>query len=104
MEALAATSHSVTEDTEFERYMIPKNATVTFLVSEIKWDEKAWEKPKEFKLERFTAGGEGEEVDLMGNREIKMTRAWRSICPGLRLAMLHLENGPIDKEKRKCIL
>ena len=51
-------------------------------------DEAVWPEP-----ERFLPGGEGEDMDLTGSREIKMMPfgAGRRICPGMALALLHLE-------------
>lgn len=85
--------HSVTEEIEFEGYRIPKNASINFIVSEMGWDGKVWEDPKEFVPERFMAGGGGEGVDITGSKEIRMMPfgVGRRICPGLGLAMLHLE-------------
>ncbi|KAA8539851.1 hypothetical protein F0562_026543 [Nyssa sinensis] len=87
--------HSVTEDVELNGYIVPKNATVNFMVAEMGWDPKVWDDPMEFKPERFfSAGvGEGEVFDVTGSREIKMMPfgAGRRICPGFGLALLHLE-------------
>ncbi|CAE6252835.1 unnamed protein product [Arabidopsis arenosa] len=56
----------------------------------VRRDPTVWEEPMEFKPERFI--GE-EEVDVTGSRGIKMMPfgAGRRICPGIGLAMLHLE-------------
>ncbi|KAL6127704.1 hypothetical protein ACLB2K_071067 [Fragaria x ananassa] len=55
-------------------------------------DPEVWEEPMEFKPERFLSR-EGEGFDVTGSREIKMMpfRVGRRICPGLGLALLHLE-------------
>ncbi|CAH8307412.1 unnamed protein product [Eruca vesicaria subsp. sativa] len=83
--------HSVTEDTVLGGYKVPKRGTVNFMVAEIGRDPKVWDEPMEFKPERFM--GEEEPVDITGSRGIKMMPfgAGRRICPGIGLAMLHLE-------------
>ncbi|KAF8083212.1 hypothetical protein N665_0788s0012 [Sinapis alba] len=82
--------HSVTEDTVLGGYKIPKKGTVNFMVGEIGRDPAVWDDPMAFKPERFM--GE-ESVDITGSRGIKMMPfgAGRRICPGIGLAMLHLE-------------
>ncbi|KAL5709647.1 hypothetical protein ACHQM5_020312 [Ranunculus cassubicifolius] len=85
--------HAVTEDIQLDDYVIPKDATVNFTVAEIGRDPKVWENPMEFKPERFLSSGNVDVFDITGSREIKMMPfgAGRRICPGLALAMLHLE-------------
>ncbi|KAM4069404.1 hypothetical protein ACJW30_12G088700 [Castanea mollissima] len=87
--------HAVTEDVVLDGYLIPKNATLNFMVAEMGWDSRVWEDPMEFKPERFLNGddGGGEAFDITGSREIKMMPfgAGRRICPASGLAILHLE-------------
>ncbi|KFK33248.1 hypothetical protein AALP_AA6G350000 [Arabis alpina] len=81
--------NSVTEDTVLGGYKVPKKGTINFMVAEIGRDPEVWKEPMAFKPERFM----GEEVDITGSRGIKMMPfgAGRRICPGIGLAMLHLE-------------
>jgi cytochrome P450 len=85
--------HTAAEDTEVGGYLIPKGATINFMVAEMSRDEREWEKPTEFMPERFLPGGAGEGIDVTGNRGIKMMPfgVGRRICAGVGIAMLHLE-------------
>ncbi|XP_021621691.1 cytochrome P450 89A2 isoform X2 [Manihot esculenta] len=84
--------HVVTEDTVIDKYLVPKNGTINFMVAEMGRDPKVWEDPMEFKPERFMSC-DGEMVDVTGVKEIKMMPfgSGRRICPGYSLAMFHLE-------------
>ncbi|KAF2914384.1 hypothetical protein DAI22_10g158200 [Oryza sativa Japonica Group] len=85
--------HKAAEDIDVGGYLIPKGATVNFMVAEIGRDEREWEKPMEFIPERFLAGGDGDGVDVTGSREIRMMPfgAGRRICAGLNVGVMHLE-------------
>ncbi|XP_073135660.1 cytochrome P450 89A2-like [Henckelia pumila] len=85
--------HKVRQDVELDGYVIPRDSTVNFMVADMGWDPKVWEDPMEFKPERFLATSSGEAFDITGSREIKMMPfgAGRRICPGLALALMHLE-------------
>ncbi|KAK2641374.1 hypothetical protein Ddye_023137 [Dipteronia dyeriana] len=43
--------HAVTEDMVLNGYLIPKNASINFMVAVMGWDGKVWEDPMEFKPE-----------------------------------------------------
>ncbi|KAK1402322.1 p450 domain-containing protein [Heracleum sosnowskyi] len=87
-------AHSVTKEVEFDGYVIPKDARINFMVAEMGRDQKVWDDPMEFKPERFlTKNGDLDAFDITGSRGIKMMPfgVGRRICPGLNLALLHLE-------------
>uniref|UniRef100_A0A803KWU5 Cytochrome P450 n=1 Tax=Chenopodium quinoa TaxID=63459 RepID=A0A803KWU5_CHEQI len=86
--------------TQVGGYTIPKNASLNFAVAEIGKDSEVWDDPLQFKPERFMGMVMDRDIDHeefyitgFGSREIKMMPfgAGRRICPGLGLALLHLE-------------
>jgi cytochrome P450 family 89 subfamily A len=85
--------HKAAEDMDVGGYLIPKDATVNFMVAVMGRDEQEWERPMEFVPERFLEGGDGAEVDLTGIKGIRMMPfgVGRRICAGMSIAMLHLE-------------
>ncbi|EEC82910.1 hypothetical protein EE612_042132 [Oryza sativa] len=90
---LYALPRAVEDETTLDGYRVPANTPVNFAVREIGLDSEVWTSPEVFRPERFLAGGEGEDVDLTGSKEIKMMPfgAGRRVCPGMALALLHLE-------------
>ncbi|CAO2189786.1 unnamed protein product [Urochloa humidicola] len=89
----AATDEAAAAGATISGFVVPKNASVNFTVGGMAMDEEVWREPRRFRPERFLAGGEGEDVDLTGSREIKMMPfgAGRRACPGMDMSMLHLE-------------
>jgi cytochrome P450 len=85
--------HKAAEDMDVGGYLIPKGATVNFMVAEMGRDEQEWDRPVEFVPERFLEGGDGVGVDMTGTKGIRMMPfgVGRRICAGLSIAMLHLE-------------
>ncbi|CAA7407248.1 unnamed protein product [Spirodela intermedia] len=84
-----ATTHEIS----LGGYTIPKGTSVGFAVVKMHLDGEMWPDPLEFRPERFLPGGEGEGVDITGNKNIQMMPfgGGRRICPGMSLALLHLE-------------
>ncbi|XVE90377.1 hypothetical protein DITRI_Ditri20bG0072800 [Diplodiscus trichospermus] len=86
--------HRITRDVVLNDFLLPKNCIINFGVADMGLDPKVWEDPLAFKPERFLKSDGNEElVDITGSMEIKMSPfgAGRRICPGIGLAMLHLE-------------
>jgi cytochrome P450 family 89 subfamily A len=81
--------HMAWEDVEVGGYLVPKGATVNFMVAEMGRDEREWKKPMEFIPELFVAG---EGVDVTGSTGIRMMPfgVGQRVCAGLNIAMLHL--------------
>ncbi|XP_071706665.1 cytochrome P450 89A2-like [Rutidosis leptorrhynchoides] len=83
--------HKVKSEVEVNGYVIPQGAIVNFMVGEMGLDPTVWDDPMEFKPERFMVN-EGV-FDISGSKGIKIMPfgAGRRVCPGLDLALLHLE-------------
>nr|ATG29912.1 CYP77F31 [Taxus chinensis] len=82
-------THAVTEACDLGGYHFPAGTIVNFLIWEMGNDPSVWENPSEFVPERYMS----RDVDMTGSKEIRMMPfgVGRRICPGLGLAMLHVE-------------
>ncbi|KAJ7539035.1 hypothetical protein O6H91_11G074300 [Diphasiastrum complanatum] len=80
--------HAVTQPCKLQGCDIPLTATVFVSILSISNDPRIWANPTEFKPERFL----NLDLDITGSKKITMIPfgAGRRICPGLGLAMLHL--------------
>jgi cytochrome P450 len=86
--------HAATEaGATLDGFDVPRHASVNFTLTGMAWDGEVWPEPKRFRPERFLPGGEGEDLDLTGRKEIKMMpfSAGRRMCPGMEMALMHLE-------------
>ncbi|KAG8651064.1 cytochrome P450 77A3 [Manihot esculenta] len=83
-------THAVTEPTTLGGYDIPIDANVEIFSQAIGEDPRIWSDPEKFDPDRFASGGE--EADITGVTEVKMTPfgVGRRICPGLGLGTVHL--------------
>jgi cytochrome P450 len=90
---LSHATAAVSEDTSLDGLRVPAATSVNFSVADVSLDEEVWSRSEEFRPERFLDGGEGAGLDLTGSREIRMMPfgVGRRICPGMALALLHLE-------------
>ncbi|KAK7400639.1 hypothetical protein VNO78_11868 [Psophocarpus tetragonolobus] len=78
------------EECEINGYVIPEGALILFNVWAVGRDPKYWDRPLEFRSERFLeSGGEGEAgpIDLRGQHfQLLPFGSGRRMCPGVNLA------------------
>lgn len=89
---LPVVKRKCTEECEINGYVIPEGALILFNVWQVGRDPKYWEKPLEFRPERFlenAGAGEGEAaaIDLRGQHFTLLPfGSGRRMCPGVNLA------------------
>ncbi|GAB4826616.1 hypothetical protein Ancab_033510 [Ancistrocladus abbreviatus] len=85
-------SHAAVKETQLAGYTIPADANVEFYTAWVTEDPDVWKDPGEFRPERFLEGGDGVDVDMTGNRGVRMLPfgAGRRICPAWTLGTLHI--------------
>lgn len=86
-------SHAAIEETELGGYRVPLGASLEIYTAWVVEDPNAWDKPKQWRPERFLKGGEGSEVDVTGGKGVKMVPfgAGRRICPAASVGILHVQ-------------
>ena len=77
---------------DVDGYRVPANTRLLINIWAIGRDPAAWEKPLEFRPERFLPGGGAEKVDPMGNCfELIPFGAGRRICAGKLAGMVFVQ-------------
>ncbi|KAK8930798.1 Cytochrome P450 77A3 [Platanthera zijinensis] len=86
-------SHAATRDTVLGGYKVPAAASVEFYTAWLTEDPEVWERPEEWRPERFMEGGDGWETDVTGTKGVRMMPfgVGRRICPAATLGMLHVQ-------------
>ena len=87
---LPVVKRKCTEECEINGYVIPEGALILFNVWQVGRDPKYWDRPSEFRPERFLeTGAEGEAgpLDLRGQHfQLLPFGSGRRMCPGVNLA------------------
>ncbi|KAK2382775.1 2-hydroxyisoflavanone synthase [Trifolium repens] len=87
---LPVVKRKCTQECEINGYVIPEGALILFNVWQVGRDPKYWEKPLEFRPERFLENvneGEAASVDLRGQHfQLLPFGSGRRMCPGANLA------------------
>ncbi|WJX52017.1 hypothetical protein P8452_38167 [Trifolium repens] len=87
---LPVVKRKCTQECEIDGYVIPEGALILFNVWQVGRDPKYWEKPLEFRPERFLENvneGEAASVDLRGQHfQLLPFGSGRRMCPGANLA------------------